>query len=124
MQTSGGELVEQFYFTRAAGKNDVRSGAAPKPDIEFTLTPLAAEQILNDPTQEIGAIGVNLLKLITSPDANFRISLKTKIGFFDLFSKGYLGVIATGGQQFAGQLAALGLSGISAIKDVLKNLRN
>jgi len=121
VQTSGAELLEEFYFTRVAGKNEIRTGSAPSPQLIFLLTPKAAEQVLNDPAQDVGTIGINLLKLIASPDANLRISFKIKTGFFDLFNKGYFGVLATGGHQFAGYLASIGLSGIGTIKNVLKN---
>ena len=112
-----------FTFTKAAGKIEIRPGAANEPQVVFTLTPHAAQEILDDPSDEIGHVGVHILKLIVSTDANKRVSFKLRTGFLGLFSKGYFGVVASGGAQFASFLASRGLSGIGAMKDALKKMR-
>ena len=124
IQGSDGSVVEQLLFTRKAGRNEIIQGPAPEPQIIFVLTPAAAEEILNDPADQIGTIGVNIVKLIASPDANRRVSVKLRTGFMTLFNKGYFGVLANGGQEFAAFLASKGLGGIGAIKDAIKNLRS
>jgi hypothetical protein len=114
---------EIFTFTKDGGKNLVRPGAAGEPQVVFTLTPQAAQEILDDPSDEIGHVGVHILKLIVSTDANKRVSFKLRTGFLGLFSKGYFGVVTAGGAQFAAFLASKGLNGIGAIKDALKKMR-
>ena len=116
--------AEIFTFTRQAGRNAVRAGAAGDPQVVFALSATAAEEILADSSEDIGQIGVQIAKLIVSPDANRRVSVKLKTGFLTLWNKGYFGVIAAGGGPFAAFLASKGLNGLGAIKDTLKNLRS
>lgn len=123
VQASNGEVLEEFCFKRQAGTNSIIAGPGATPQVIFTLTPQAAEEILNDPSEDIGAIGVNIAKLIASTDADKRISVKLKSGFMELFTKGYFGVIAKGGQQFASHLAAMGLNGITAIRNTIKGMK-
>jgi hypothetical protein len=112
-----------FTFTKSGGKNQLKAGPAEDPQVLFTMTPRAAEAVLNDPAEDIGHLGVGILKLIVSTDANNRISIKLKAGFLTLFSKGYFGVVTAGGAGFAAFLASRGLSGMGAIKDALKKMR-
>ena len=119
---SGGELLETFVFTREGGQNRVLSKSATDPDLVFTLTPSAAQKIIESTATEIGPIGVEIARLIVSPDANRRVSVKIKTGFFTLFSKGYLGVVTAGGKEFAQHLHTLGLTGPMALKALIKKL--
>jgi hypothetical protein len=114
---------ETFYFTKEKGQNQVKPGSAPDPEILFNLTPAAAEQILADPAEDVGTIGVNIAKLVVSTDARKRVGVKFKAGFLRLWSKGYFGVLKAGGTQFASYLASRGLSGIDAIKSMLGKLK-
>jgi len=120
---SDGKVQESFTFTRSGGKNQIVATPAQSPHLVFTLTPSAAEQVLSDPSDEIGAIGINIMKLVTSPDANRRVSVKLKAGFITLFTQGYFGVITTGGGAFASFLASKGLNGMGAIKSALKKMQ-
>lgn len=115
---------EIFTFTRKDKKNVLLPIPAQEPQVVFILTPDAAEAILGDSTQDIGQIGVNILKLVFSTDANRRVGFQFKAGFLTLFSKGYLGILTTGGTAFSAALAEKGLSGLSAIKKVLQNIKN
>lgn len=114
---------EVFTFHRQGGKNGVRPGPAAEPQVVFRLTAQAAEAILADSSTEIGAVGIGILKLIVSADPSRKISVSLKAGFLTLWNKGYFGVITAGGAPFASFLASKGLSGISAIKDALKRIR-
>ncbi|MCM2279330.1 MAG: hypothetical protein NDJ89_14740 [Oligoflexia bacterium] len=115
-----GTELECFCFRRQAGRNQVTEGASANPQLLFKMTEAAAEAILADPADEIGQIGVNIAKLILSPDATRRVSIHFKAGFFTLFTQGYLGVVTAGGGHFATYLASKGLSGMGAIKAALK----
>lgn len=115
---------EVFTFTKAQGRNQIQPGAAKEPQLLFTISPSAAEAILTDPADDIGTIGINIMKLVLSPDASKKVTVQFKAGFLTLFSQGYLGVLATGGAQFASYLASKGLGGMGAIKAALKKLRD
>ena len=118
----GDATVETFTFTKEGGKNAIRPAPAGSPQILFTLSPAAAEQILADPAADIGTIGVNIAKLIVSDDPAKKVGLKFKAGFLTLFSKGYFGVIGSGGSAFASYLASRGLNGMGAIKAAFKKM--
>lgn len=118
-----GSSEEVFHFTREAGRNKVVAGPAVTPEVVFQIPPAAAEQILADPSEEIAAIGIHIAKLMVSTDANLRVSARLKVGFFGLFTQGYLGVLKEGGTGFAAFLASKGLTGIDAIKTVIKKLK-
>jgi len=104
------EPTEKFTFTRQNKKNTLINAAANSPHICFILPPKGAVEILESKTNTIGDIGIDILK-----------KLKLKAGFLTFMTKGYLGVIKTGGKAFASFLASKGLGGVSAIKNLLKN---
>jgi hypothetical protein len=110
---------EFLIFTKVDGKNQIKSGKAISPQLEFVIPRLAAETILNSPVQKIGEIGIEICKLIVTQDPASRIQVRFKCGFFTLFSMGYLGVLKTGGAELASFLASKGLGGMDAIKKVL-----
>ena len=114
---------ESFTFTKSGGQNTVKPGKARAPQLLFTLTPSAADSILEQGSDDIGAIGVHIAKMIASPENDLKVSIKFKAGFLSLFSNGYFGVLTSGGSQFASFLASKGLSGMGAIKDVLKKMK-
>lgn len=114
---------ESFTFTKDGGQNRVKPGKARDPQLIFTLTPSAADSILEQGSEDIGAIGVHIAKLIVAPEGDRKVSIRFKAGFLSLFSKGYFGVLSSGGSQFASFLASKGLSGMGAIKDVLKKMK-
>lgn len=110
---------EVFTFTKQSGKNAVLAGPARSPQLIFTMAPEAAESILAHPAENVGEIGVHIAKLMISPNANLRVGVQFKAGFFSLFTQGYFGVLTQGGSQFASFLASQGLSGMNAIQSFL-----
>lgn len=115
---------ETFTFTRENRANKIVPGSARAPQVTFTLPPAAAEEVLNDPTDEVGEIGVRILKLITSSDSSRKVHLKLNSGFLSLMTKGYLGVLASGGSGVASYLASRGLGGAGAIKMAIKRMKD
>lgn len=113
---------EVFTFIKVAGRNQIKPSAAKTPQLVFSLTPVAAEAILTDPSDEIGTIGLNILKLIVSQDEVRKVNVRFTAGFLTLFYKGYLGVLATGGGQVASFLTSKGLNGLSAVKAFIKKM--
>lgn len=112
-----------FTFTRIDGKNSVKAGDSGQVEVRFILTPAAAESILSAPSEQIDEIGVGILKLIASSDRAMKVSVKVEAGFLTLFTKGYFGVIKTGGSVLASYLASKGLGGVGAIKAALQRIR-
>jgi hypothetical protein len=115
---------ESLTFTKEGGKNVVRAGAPRKPHVTFTVPAEAAEAILNDPSEDVGQIGVHIAKLIVASEPGKRIGFKLHAGFLTLFTNGYFGVVTAGGGAFASFLASRGLNGINGIKSALKKLRS
>ncbi len=114
---------EAFTFTREGGKNRVKDGAPHDPQLVFTMTPAAAESVLSHTSEDIGSIGIHIAKMVAVPEADKKITIQFKTGFLTLFGKGYFGVLASGGSQFASYLASKGLNGMGAFKDMLKKMR-
>lgn len=114
---------EVLTFTKVAGQNTVLPSPAKSPQVIFTLTSQATEEVLSDSAQDIGSIGVGILKLLISSDANRRATVQLKTGFLTLFGKGYFGVLKEGGTQFASFLASRGLSSMGALKDAIKKMK-
>src|SRR4051812_32286891 len=61
---------ELFTFTRVSGRNQVRPAGAKDPQLIFIIPPLAADTILAETSDDIGAIGVGIMKLVVSNDAD------------------------------------------------------
>jgi hypothetical protein len=114
---------EIFTFTKQSGKNEVLPEAATDPQLIFTMSAQAAEEILGFQSTEIGEIGVHIAKMVVAKDSNRHIKVQFKTGFFGLFTKGYLGVLTVGGSHFASFLASQGLNGIGAIKSLLGKIK-
>lgn len=115
---------EVFYFKRLKAGNTVQMGPSAKPEVVFTLTPRAANSVLEESsTTDIGGIGVKIAKLIVSSDPNHKIWVKLHTGLLGFVAKGFLGVIATGGSAFAGFLAERGLNGLDAIKTAIRSFK-
>src|SRR6185437_4849778 len=111
---------ETFTFTRQGGKNVIIPGPARSPEIIFEFDAEIARKILDDPTEDIGEIGIHLIKLLTSSQGGAKMNIEA--GFLSLFSRGYFGILKVGGSAFASHLASHGLSGMGAIKTALKKL--
>lgn len=114
---------EVFVFTKLLGKNAIEDRAAQRPDLIFEMTHLAAEEILSDASSDIGAIGVNIIKLAFSGEPAKKVRIEIKVGFLSLFSRGYFGVLKMGGSALNSYLATRGLGGIAAIKAALKKIK-
>jgi hypothetical protein len=113
---------EVFTFTKEKGKNTILERPASDPQLVFQVTAAAADAILSDESEDIGEIGVKIMKLVVSQDPDKKVSLQLKAGFLSLFSKGYFGIVTSGGSAFASFLASRGLNGMGAIKAAIKKL--
>ena len=116
--------VERLMFYRESGENrvaDAHSLDVPgDPQLRFSIPQAAAEELLTHPSDELGATGVQILKLILSHETDKKIGFKIEAGFLSLWSKGYFGVLTEGGKDFWAFLASKGLNGMEAVQAVLK----
>jgi len=82
----------------------------------FTFTQDIATEILNFQKEDIGEIGIFLVKLILDK----KLSIKFNSGFITLFRYGYFGIVTLGGKPFAQFIAQYGFSGIQSFKLLFK----
>ena len=109
---------------RTAQGTEIVEGAPSKPDMTFTLSQAALEQIAATSTEDVGEIGIAILHQMTHADAAMRLHAKVHIGPLDLLLKGYLGVLPLGGASLAKYLGSKGLTGVSKIKESIARLRD
>jgi len=110
-------LVKRDGFVQAEAKGP------DSPDLSFWAPRKALEQLQQNPTEDLGELGVGIVKLMAHPDPNFRIRTKVHIGIFELMRKGYLSIIPLGGTTLMKFLASRGLTGIGKIRTAIQSLR-
>lgn len=115
-----------LYFRRKQGEITVSRVEVAKPDIHFwmpigTLHYLLSLAELKD--TGIATMGVAIFEHIFTKDDQKKIRFRVDTGFLGLWAKGYFSVLKAGGPEVASYLARFGFNGLSAIKEVLKNIR-
>ncbi|MBI4405303.1 MAG: hypothetical protein HY537_14160 [Deltaproteobacteria bacterium] len=111
-------------LTKEDGKPILKLEAPQKAEMSFHVPAKAADSLLETRTEDIGELGLTLLKLVAHSDPQLRVKPQVHIGLFEMFSKGYLGVIPLGGVTVMKFLASLGFGSIGKIKEVVTKLRN
>src|SRR5205823_2220193 len=101
----------------------VVKGKPAKPDMTFHVGPKAVATLVATETEEIGEIGVAILKLMAHEDPEHKIKAKVHIGLFTLLGHGYLSVLPLGGATVTKFLASKGFSSIGKIKEGISRLR-
>ena len=113
-----GETVECALVQRE-GRPMVERRAAVKPDVVFSIKPESVV-ILNDRTKdEIGDIGVNVMKEILAGN----ISVKITGNLFNLLRRGYIEMIKEGGAPVAAFLSRHGMGQVSKIVSAIKQMK-
>lgn len=114
----------RYVFSREGNRNRiVPKTVNHQPDLTFGLSPQALDRILDDPSEDIGQIGVNIAKLIFSSNDDEKVSMQLHSGVLTLLKNGYFGVITSGGKSFSAFLAQRGFNGISAIRSAIGRLK-
>jgi len=108
---------------KLGGAFEAVAHAPRKPDMTFVVPNRALDQLAATTTEDIGEIGVEILKLMASPEAELRITAKVHIGLFDILRHGYLSVLPLGGASVMKFLGSKGFGGIGKIKDAISRLR-
>ncbi len=113
-----GESIECALTVRE-GKPHLERRAARSPDVVFSLRPETVE-LLNERTKDdIGDIGVNILKEMVAGN----LSVRVEANVLDLLRRGYLRVVNSGGPVVTGFLARHGLNNVSNIMSTIKKMR-
>ena len=111
-------------LTKEGGAPKVIQSAPHSADLTFWVPLSALKEIDANKTNDLGELGVAILKLMTHSDPNTRIKAKVHIGLFEFLRGGYLGVLPLGGTTVMKYLASHGLTGIGKIKDAIAKLRH
>lgn len=112
-----------FNLHKDGDKMAVSAEAPASPDMTFHLPERALNELASVHTEDIGEVGVAILKLMAHGDPKMRMSAKVHIGAFTLLRNGYLGVLPLGGPGVMKFLASKGLTNIGKIKDALGRLK-
>lgn len=108
---------------RKNGRTLVVDEAPEKPDITVEIPDKALEQLQTQTTEDVGEIGVELLKLMAHNDPVYRIRVKVHIGLLDFMFHGYFGILPLGGPNVMKFLAEKGFGSIGKIKEAINSLR-
>ena len=114
---------ETLTLSKNHGRTTILTETAAKPDMTFFLGKKAIPELVATQSEDIGEIGVAILKLMAQSNPDYKIKAKVHIGLFDLLRNGYLGVLPLGGGTVAKFLASKGFNGIGKIKEGISHLR-
>lgn len=111
-------------LTQQDGEPKVLATPPYSADLTFWVPGQALESLSEESSEDVGEVGVALLKLMAHPDPLCKIRAKVHVGFFEFLRGGYLGVLSLGGTTVMKYLASKGLDGIGKIREAISKLRN
>jgi hypothetical protein len=109
---------------KESGGVKVLPTAPGKADLTFWVTEKAVDKLLAAETNSVGDVGIAILQLMASSDADCKIKAKVHVGIFDMLRKGYLGVIPLGGPAVMKYLGSKGFGSIGKIKDAISQMKS
>jgi len=110
-------------FTVEDGTPRLLAGKAHDPDFELTLAPGATRDLCAHPEADVGDLGILFFQHMLASDPDQKIRVKLHSGLLKLTMRGYLGVLAAGGQKVFGWMASKGLKGPGAVATALSKLK-
>jgi hypothetical protein len=110
-------------LTKQKGQTEIIEETPQKPDMTFWIGKDGVKELTSLETEDIGEIGVAIIKLMLSGDSKTRLKSKVHIGTLQLLTHGYLGVLPLGGPTVMKFLASKGFSSIGKIKEAISQLR-
>ena len=113
-----GETVDCALF-RKGEEAIIEKRAAVKPDVVFHIKPESVYVLNGQTKDEIGEIGVNVLKEILAGN----ISIKVPGKILNLLSRGYLDMLRQGGAPVMAFLARHGLTNVTKITSAIKKMK-
>jgi len=118
IRTDEGETPCAFF--KENGEPRFAQREPRKPDVIFTINSEAIEKLVNSPSEDVGEIGVLIVKEV----AHGNVKIRVTGSLLNFITRGYLGVIGKGGATFSKHLASKGLGSLGKIKETISNLRN
>lgn len=112
-----------FTLEKINSRAFVRDSVPANPDMTFWVPPKALEELLGLNTEDVGDVGVAIIRLMAHSDPERKVTAKVHIGLFGIITGGYLGVLPLGGVTVMKYLASKGFTGIGKIKDAIQRLR-
>lgn len=113
-----GDTVDCALFRRDESPV-IEARAAVKPDVVFNIKPESVYVLSQTTKDEIGDIGVAVLKEILAG----HIKVRVPGGVFNLMRGGYLSMIQKGGAPVAAFLTRHGFGSVSKIVSVIKQMK-
>lgn len=113
-----GHQLECAYFQQD-GKPVLEKRPANSPDVIFHIKPESVDILCSLTTDDVGELGVAVLKEYLSGG----VRIKAPGSIWNITMNGYLGIIKEGGVTFTKFLATHGLSNITKIVSVIKDLK-
>jgi hypothetical protein len=98
----------------------VEKRPAKDPDVIFHILPESVETLNTRTKDEIGDIGVNILREVLAGN----ITIKVPGRFMNLLSRGYLDMIKQGGAPVMSFLAHHGLASIAKITAAIRKMKS
>ncbi len=106
-----------YCFRRSSEGPRLEPGCPEDPDFTLRMQPAMLDRLCRMVSDDIGEFGAILLGEGISGEPELRMSGTIHTGFFDLFRKGYFGILRLGGWKVMKVLAAKGVTGIGAIRE-------
>jgi hypothetical protein len=113
----------EYTLQKTANGLVLLESTATNPHLSFKITPAALSALSEETFNDVGELGIALVKLIVSTEPEKRLDMKVHLGPMDLFLNGYFSVLALGGPGFMKFLATKGFSGIAQVKEALSRFR-
>lgn len=114
-----GNQIECAYFHQD-GKPILEERPAKNPDVIFYLKPETVEILCKNTGDDVGEFGVAVLKEYLAGG----VRIKVPGSVLAITMNGYLGIMKEGGVTFAKFLAINGVSSLSKIASIVKNLKS
>jgi hypothetical protein len=113
-----GHQIECALFNDG-GRPHLEMRKAKNHDVVFYIKPETVEVLAQHPGDDVGELGIAVLKEYLA--GGVRISVVGSV--FGIMKNGYLNIIKEGGVTFTKFLATYGLTNVTKILSVIKNLR-
>lgn len=114
-----GNQIECAYF-QSQGQPVFEQRPAKSPDFIFTIKPESVDILAKEKGDDVGELGIAILKEYLSGG----VRIKVAGGIFAISTRGYLGMIKEGGVTFTKFLAQHGVSNLTKIMSVIRNMKN
>lgn len=113
-----------YTLERTAEGTLVLETKPERPELTFSIPTKAIDALSEFKTDDVGEMGIEVIKLMMHSDPSHRISARVHIGLFEMLRNGYFSVLAGGGPTVMKYLASKGFSSISKIKEAISKFKD